>query len=151
MLKISKILKSSLYYLSILLVTAISLGTIICLKYDASTEILKIEKTKQLAGSILQIGDFISPSGHKITKTTEGILLYDDTYTLPLKTNARGNTISGKIGSNSKSISLYQLNKTTIVARGSTTYIHNSKNCELPGYSVFKAKSEITPVEDGII
>ena len=47
---------------------------------------------------------------HKIEVKEDNTILYDDTYSLTLTKADTGDKLSGKIGSNQKDVTLYELN-----------------------------------------
>ena len=93
----------------------------------------------------LKSGTYTSSDGHTIVVNADKTVSYDGAYTLTLNEKDRGSTITGKIGTNNKAVTLYQLNDSKIVsANGHITYKHGGVDTYLFGYTVFSIDS--TPV-----
>ena len=93
----------------------------------------------------LKSGTYTSSDGHTIVVNADKTVSYDGTYTLTLNEKDRGSTITGKIGTNNKAVTLYQLNDSKIVsANGHITYKHGGVDTYLFGYTIFSIDS--TPV-----
>ena len=145
-----KNIKNILMISLMLFVSIFITGTIICTRYNITPVILQIYNQEKLTGSTLVTGTYLSTDGHKIVKDTNGTLTYDDTYTLTAKTNVKGSTITGKVGTDSKSVTFYQLNSSTFYGKGTLQYTHNNQTEYMCYYTVFKAATTPTPVEDGL-
>ena len=91
-------------------------------------------------------GEYISTDGKKITVAEDNTVLYENTYVLTTTSASTGNTLSGKIGTNKKAATFYQLNSSTIVSETTVTYTHNSTTCYLDENTVFYLSK--TPVAD---
>ena len=95
----------------------------------------------------LKSGTYTSSDGHTIVVNADKTVSYDGTYTLTLNEKDRGSTITGKIGTNNKAVTLYQLNDSKIVsANGHITYKHGGVDTYLFGYTVFSIDSKLAGV-----
>ena len=98
----------------------------------------------------LEVGVYNSNDGHTITVNGDGTVLYDSTYSLTVTTSSNGYTLTGKIGTNNKAVTFYQINDTTLVSGGVVNYTHNSVSTYLYDYTVFKF-NKVTATLDGTI
>lgn len=93
----------------------------------------------------LKTGTYNSSDGHTIVVNADKTVFYDGTYTLTLNEKDRGSTITGKVGTNNKAVTLYQLNDSKIVSTsGHVVYKHGGVNTYLYNYTLFDIGS--TPV-----
>ena len=99
----------------------------------------------------LTVGTYTSSDGHTITVGEDNTVKYDDTYTLTATASDRGYVISGKIGTNNKAVTFYQLNDSKIVSGGVVSNTHSGRTVYLYDYTVFSM--DVTPVidENGVI
>ena len=73
-------------------------------------------------------GEYVSSDGkHTIDIGSDNTVLYDDTYSLKINDKTNGDTITGKIGTNNKSITFYQLNDSKIVTGPVVNYTYGGK------------------------
>ena len=94
----------------------------------------------------LKTGTYNSSDGHTIVVNADKTVSYDGTYTLTLNEKDRGSTITGKVGTNNKAVTLYQLNDSKIVSTsGHVVYKHGGVNTYLYNYTLFDVGSS-TPV-----
>ena len=94
----------------------------------------------------LKAGTYTSNDGHIITVNGDGTALYDDTYSLTVTENDKGGKITGKLGTNNKSVTFYQLNSSKIVSGTVLNYTHDGATVYLYDYTVFGM--DVTPVVD---
>ena len=93
----------------------------------------------------LKTGTYTSSDGHSIVINPDKTVKYDDTYSLTLTEKDRGSVITGKIGTNNKAVTLYQLNDSKLVTdNGHITYKHGGVNTYLYNFTVFSLNT--TPV-----
>lgn len=93
-------------------------------------------------------GEYVSTDGKKIIVAEDNSILYENTYSLTTTSAPTGNTLSGKIGTNKKSATFYQLNSSTIVSETTVTYTHNSVTNYLNENTIFYLSK--TPVASEI-
>ena len=97
----------------------------------------------------LKAGTYTSSDGHTIVVNADKTVSYDGTYTLTLNELDRGSTITGKIGTNNVSITLYQINDSKILTSGGhISYIHNGVSNYLYGYTVFSFETAPVVLEN---
>lgn len=90
-------------------------------------------------------GTYTSSDGHTLVVNADKTVSYDSTYALTLNEKDRGSTITGKIGTDNKAVTMYQLNDSKIVSgNGHITYKHGGVATYLYTYTVFSMDS--TPV-----
>lgn len=94
-------------------------------------------------------GTYTSYDGKLLTVNSDGTILYENTYSLTVNKSSRGNVITGKIGTNNKAVTLYQVNETTIVSGSSVSYGSSSGTKTLLEYTTFKLTKTISPSENG--
>lgn len=94
-------------------------------------------------------GTYTSDDGKFITVDENGIVKYLNTYTLTVTESATGNKLSGKVGTNSKTATFYQLNDTTIVSSATINYTYNGVTEYLYDYTTFKSTKDVTPYSNG--
>ena len=93
----------------------------------------------------LKAGTYTSSDGHTIVVNADKTVSYESTYALTLNEKDRGSTISGKVGTNNASISLYQLNDSNLITGGAISYVYGGSTVYLKDFTVFHYAS--TPVE----
>ena len=86
-------------------------------------------------------GTYTSTDGKTITVAEDGTTKYLDTYTLTVTESATGNVISGKVGTNNKAATFYQLNNHMIVSSDVISYTHNGVTEYLYDYTIFALDS----------
>lgn len=92
-----------------------------------------------------KVGTYTSSDGHTLVVNADKTVSYDSTYALTLNEKDRGSTITGKIGTDNKAVTMYQLNDSKIVSgNGHITYKHGGVATYLYNYTVFSIDS--TPV-----
>ncbi|MBQ7105173.1 MAG: hypothetical protein IJN90_04880 [Bacilli bacterium] len=94
----------------------------------------------------LNTGTYTSKDGHKIVVNEDNTIMYDDVYALTLNTSEKGSTLTGKLGTDKKSVTFYQVNETKIVSGAVMTYKHDGATVYLYDYTVFSAEN--TPIAD---
>ena len=82
-------------------------------------------------------GTYTSTDGKTITVATDGTTKYLDTYTLTVTKAATGNVLSGKVGTNSKAATFYQINDSTLLSGKAISYTYNSATENLYDYTIF--------------
>ena len=93
----------------------------------------------------LKTGTYNSINGHTIVINSDNTMKYDDTYSLTLSKKDRGSTVTGKIGTDNKTVTLYQINDSKLVTdNGHITYKHGGVNTYLYNFTVFSLNT--TPV-----
>lgn len=98
----------------------------------------------------LQQGVYTSSDGkHVIKINSDNTITFDDTYTLKINKKNLGDTITGKIGSDNKSVTFYQLNNSKIVTGDVITYTHSGKSQTLKDNTVFSMQQEPIVDESG--
>ena len=99
----------------------------------------------------LKAGAYTSSDGHTITIASDRTVLYDGTYKLTISENAKGSTLTGKIGTNKKSVTFYQLNNSKIVSGAVVNYTHRGATVYLYDYTVFSLDtSSVVEADSGI-
>ena len=94
-------------------------------------------------------GTYTSSDGHTLVVNADKTVSYDSTYALTLNEKDRGSTITGKIGTDNKAVTMYQLNDSKIVsANGHITYKHGGVDTYLFGYTVFSIDSTSVVLEN---
>ena len=83
-------------------------------------------------------GTYTSNDGKNIIIDESSNIKFENTYSLSLTKTNRGSTITGKIGSDKKSATFYQLNDSTIMSDVSVTYKHNDTSTVLQENTIFK-------------
>lgn len=97
----------------------------------------------------LKVGTYTSVDGHTITVNADKTISYDSTYALTLNEKDRGSTITGKIGTDNKAVTMYQLNDSKIVSgNGHITYKHGGVATYLYNYTVFSIDSTPAVLEN---
>ena len=96
-------------------------------------------------------GTYTSNDGKTIIIDEASNIKFENTYSLSLTKTNRGSTITGKIGSDKKSATFYQLNDSTIMSDVSVTYKHNGTSTVLLENTIFKLTKTITTNESGKI
>ena len=125
---------------------------LICCVYLTSIDFFKVEinnKNYNTGSNYndLVTGTYTSSDGkHNIVIGSDDSILYDGSYSLTLNQNEKGNTITGKIGTDNKSVIFYQLNGTSIISGTTISYTHNDVVTYLYDYTGFKVN--VTPVTD---
>ena len=99
------------------------------------------------AGVDFVAGEYVSSDGkHTIDIASDNTALYDDTYSLKVNDKTSGDTITGKIGTDNKSVTFYQLNDSKIANVAVISYTHAGVTSYLYDYTVFSLDK--TPVVD---
>lgn len=98
------------------------------------------------AGQDLQTGTYTTKEGQKIIVNGDGTVAYEGTYSLTVTANDKGDKLTGKIGTDNKSVTFYQLNNSKIVSPTAVNYKHAGATVNLYEYTVFSL--EATPVVD---
>lgn len=96
-------------------------------------------------------GTYSSNDGKTIKIENGTTILYENTYSLSLTTSNRGSTLTGKIGTDKKNVTLYQINDSTIMSDASVTYTNNGTSVVLLENTIFKLNKTITPDQNGKI
>lgn len=92
----------------------------------------------------LKAGTYTSSDGHTLVVNADKTVSYDSTYALTLNEKDRGSTVTGKVGTNNVSISLYQLNDSNMITADAISYVHGGTTVYLKDFTVFHYAS--TPV-----
>lgn len=145
-----KVIKPTMIFCLIIIALTLSTGLYLNLENNQKKKTLSIEQQKYLVASNPVVGIYNSISNHKIIKNADNTYTYDNLYNLTYKANAKGSTLTGKIGSNNKSITLYQINQTTFAVKSEINYLENNETMYLYAQTIFKTTKEITPSETGI-
>ena len=115
-----------------------------------SNQKLKIDYNNGLSIIEQLPGTYTSTDGKTITVAEDGTTKYLDTYTLTVTESATGNVISGKVGTNNKAATFYQLNNHMIVSSDVISYTHNGVTEYLYDYTIFALDSVTTIDSNGI-
>lgn len=113
---------------------------------------IQVTKTNFYEGNNItkqKSGEYTSIDGKKIIVNDDNTILYENSYSLTLTESSTGNTMSGKIGTNKKTASFYQLNDSTIVSDSTVQYTHNSTTNYLNEHTIFHLASTPTPSATG--
>lgn len=150
-----KIKNNFMKYFSKCLLLALSIFLIDSMLNEKNMMTSIVSERNMLEATIIkhavQVGTYSSNDGHAITVNEDGTVLYDDTYSLTTTYYDNGNTITGKIGTNNKTVTFYQINATTFVLRDPINYTHNGSTVYLYDYTVFSLEGVTpTPSETGI-
>ena len=95
----------------------------------------------------LKTGTYSSKDGHTIVINADKTVSYDGTYNLTLTEKEKGSTITGKLGTDKKAVTMYQLNDSKIVTgNGHVTYKHGGVATYLYNYTVFSTTSSAAAV-----
>ena len=118
--------------------------------------IYKIESNKinykESTGAIEQLpGTYTSADGKTITVASDGTTKYIDTYTLTVTQASTGNVLSGKVGTNNKGATFYQINDHIIVSATTISYTYNDATEYLYDYTVFSLQKASETSATGII
>lgn len=108
------------------------------------------------AASDIGVGTYKTKDGKTIVVGEDGTVKYAGEYALTVKENLMGNTLTGKIGTNKKSVTFYQINDSTFMSQSPSlnaatiSYTDSTGTVYLYDYTVFKL--DVTPVanSDGI-
>lgn len=137
-----------------LTLTLCLLALIILVNYNWTVKFNSIEK-KTYYSSTEQLnlisGTYTSNDGKTIKIDENSSVIYENTYSLSLAKSNRGSTITGKIGSDKKSVTFYQLNDSTIMSDASVTYTHSGTSSVLLENTIFKLTKTIETNESGKI
>ena len=109
------------------------------INYKESTDVLE-----QLPGTYTSIDE------KTITIATDGTTKYLDTYTLTVQQAATGNILSGKVGTNNKVATFYQLNDTTLVSSTAINYTTAEGTVYLYDHTIFKTAKSILADQSGV-
>ena len=102
------------------------------------------------ATAITQLpGTYTSTDGKTITVASDGTTKYLDTYTLTITEAATGNVLSGKVGTNNKTATLYQLNDKSLVSSTSMNYTTAEGTIYLYDHTVFTTTKTVSPDQTG--
>ena len=93
----------------------------------------------------LTAGTYMSTNGYVIVVGDDGTIKYDNTYSL----TQNEYTLTGKIGSDSKTVTFYKLNDSNIVSSTAVTYTHNSVTNYLYDGTVFSKDKTPTSSQTG--
>lgn len=118
------------------------------LDFDYKVITNNLESIVYNAGSYdgeLSVGTYTSFDNHTITVNEDGTVLYDNTYKLTVTASDMGYTLTGKIGTNNKAVTFYQVNDSSIISNKTVYYTHNDSTVYLYDYTGFKLST--TPVE----
>lgn len=96
-------------------------------------------------------GVYTSSDGKTVKIEGNTTIVYEDTYSLTLNESNRGDTITGQIGTDKKSVTFYQLNDSTIMSAASVTYTHSGTSTVLLENTVFKLNKTIESNSSGKI
>ncbi len=91
-------------------------------------------------------GTYTSTDGHTIVVSDTNVVVYDGTYTLTPTLASSGNIVSGKVGTNNKTLTLYEINDSTYVSGATMNYSDGTNTVYVYNHTVFKR--EKTPVSD---
>ena len=102
------------------------------------------------ATAITQLpGTYTSTDGKTITVAEDGTTKYLDTYTLTVTESATGNVLSGKVGTNNKAATFYQLNDKSLVSSTSMNYTTAEGTIYLYDHTVFTTTKTVSPDQTG--
>ena len=101
----------------------------------------------------LTVGTYTSSGDeHKIVINSDNTVKYDDNYALTIKASESGDTITGKIGTNNKAVTFYQLNESTLISSRVDAYTHNSISTYLYDFTAFRLINSTANVdENGVV
>ena len=108
--------------LSIVLVL---LGMIIVREPNLTLTKLIIDKIDVKTGNVLTTGEYTSPDGKKLVINEDQTATYQGAYSLTITQSDTGHIITGKVGTNNVSITLYQLSESSYVSSYVISYTHN--------------------------
>jgi len=113
------------------------LGVMLCFISCTSLKVNALE---------LSSGDYKSYDNKHTITIDSGGNSYDNKYTLTLSKNDKGSKLTGKLGTDNKSVTFYQLNDSNIISKAAVTYKHDGVSVTLSEYTVFSMNKE--PVID---
>ena len=93
---------SSAFVICLFLILSIS-GYLFYEKIEFTSIIYENKILKASPDTALVKGTYTSKDGHKIVINEDNTILYDDSYALTLKESEKGNTLTGKLGTDKKS------------------------------------------------
>lgn len=101
----------------------------------------------------LTVGTYTSSGDeHKIVISGDNTVKYEDKYSLTIKASDSGDTITGKIGTNNKAVTFYQLNESTLISSRVDAYTHNSVSTYLYDFTAFRLVNSTANVdENGVV
>ncbi len=99
----------------------------------------------------LTAGTYLSSDNHKVTVASDGTVTYDDLYTLTATLNSAGNKVSGKVGTNNKTLTLYEVNDSTFISGANVSYSDGTNTINIYNHTAFVREKTPTPVTNGII
>ena len=139
-------MKKSFVFLLMLLVVGVT-------SYHYEVNTVLTESNKYEAGESaldVSVGSYASKDGQVIVVGSDNTIKYNNTYTLTLQKNVMGNKLSGKIGSNNKSVTFYQLNGSTFISPATLSYTDNGATVYLYDFTGFKLSTNPTESSTGI-
>ena len=113
------------------------LGVMLCFILCASSKVNALE---------LSSGDYKSYDNKHTITIDSGGNSYDNKYTLTLSKNDKGSKLTGKLGTDNKTVTFYQLNDSKIINMSALTYLDNGSSVTIGDYLVFSMNKE--PVID---
>lgn len=88
--------------------------------------------------NLFTVGQFKSgDNAHTIEVTTDGNILYDNTYTLHANESGSRYTLSGNIGTSGTSVTFLQLNKSAVISLSHVNYVIDENTYSLSYYTPF--------------
>lgn len=116
------------------------IGVSLTIDPNLSFSKILIEKINFLDANVLVSGEYVSTDGKTLVINSNGTATYQGTYSLTVASSDTGHKITGKIGTDNKAATFYQLNETYFVSGPLVEYTHNSATECLSDYTVFKLK-----------
>lgn len=113
------------------------LGVILCSVFCTLVKVDALE---------LSSGDYKSYDNKHTITIGSGGNLYDNKYTLTLSKNDKGSRLTGKLGTDKKSVTFYQLNDSKILSGSVISYKEDGITVYLYDYTVYSM--DLTPVVD---
>ena len=117
--------------------------------YEVESNILSYKESISVLEQLP--GTYTSADGKTITVAEDGTTKYLDTYTLTVTQASTGNVLSGKVGTNNKGATFYQINDHIIVSATTINYTHNGATEYLYDYTVFSLQKVSETSATGII
>lgn len=109
-----------------------------CLIFSSTSVVFATESSALTVGVYETSGD-----EHKIEVKDDGTVLYDDTYSLTFNEVESGSTLIGKLGTDNKTVTFYQLNSSVLISGGVVSYTHGGGTVYLYDHTAFRL--DITP------
>jgi len=116
-------------------VFVILIGLTFCFDINFNHIITFNNEYKTGSESIILPGTYKSSDGHTLVIASDKSVTYDSTYSLTI--SADENTITGKIGTNNKAVTLYRISESTFVNSAVVSYTHSGSTVSLYEYTIF--------------